>query len=194
MDDGSIDGVVAVAQDVTTQKREEMRLRELSQRDPLTGLLNRAGFEQYLERALVEGRGPSLALLYVDLDHFKPINDQYGHPVGDQLLQLFAQRLCKTVRPTDGVARLGGDEFAVVLTGVKEPANAYAVAEKVIASAASPFDVGDMQLTISASVGVSFAAYSAGGWADLVARADANLYKAKTAGRGRYVGESANRE
>lgn len=192
MDDGSIDSVVAVAQDVTAQKREEMRLRELSQRDPLTGLLNRAGFEQYLERVLGEGRGPSLALLYIDLDHFKPINDQYGHPVGDRVLQLFAQRLRNTVRPTDGVARLGGDEFAVVLTGVKDPTNAHAVAEKVITSTINPFAVGDIQLTVSASVGVSFGAYAAGGWADLVARADASLYKAKAAGRGRYAGESAD--
>ena len=189
MDDGSIDGVVAVAQDVTMQKREEMRLRELSQRDPLTGLLNRAGFEQYLERALIEGSGPSLALLYIDLDHFKPINDQYGHPVGDQALQRVAQRLCKAVRPTDGVARLGGDEFAIVLSGVNDRANANAVAEKLISSIMNPFDVGGIELAVSASVGVAFAVNPAGGWADLVARADANLYKAKAAGRGRYAGE-----
>ncbi len=190
MDDGSVDSVVAVAQDVTTQKREEMRLRELIQRDPLTGLLNRAGFEQYLERALDEGRGPSLALLYIDLDHFKAINDEHGHPVGDQLLKQVAQRLCKAVRPSDGVARLGGDEFAVVLSGVNARTNAHAVAEKVISAIKSPFDVGGTALSVSASVGVAFAVDAAGSVADLVARADALLYDAKAAGRGRYSGES----
>ena len=190
MDDGSVDSVVAVAQDVTTQKREEMRLRELVQRDPLTGLLNRVGFEQYLERALDEGRGPSLALLYVDLDHFKAINDEHGHPAGDQLLQQVAQRLCKAVRPSDGVARLGGDEFAVVLPGVNARTNAHAVAEKVISSIKNPFDVGATSLTVSASIGVAFAVDSAGSVAGLVARADALLYEAKAAGRGRYSGEA----
>ena len=190
IDDGTVDSVVALAHDVTMQKREEMRLRELSQRDPLTGLLNRAGFEQYLERALVEGRGPSLALLYIDLDHFKPINDQYGHPVGDQVLELVAQRLCKAVRPIDGVARLGGDEFAIVLTGLSDRSIAHAVAEKVISSIMNPFNVGDTSLTVSASVGIAFAVDAAGSVADLVARADARLYKAKAAGRGRHSGES----
>ncbi len=190
MDDGSVDSVVAVAQDVTTQKREEMRLRELIQRDPLTGLLNRAGFEQYLERALDEGRGPSLALLYIDLDHFKAINDEHGHPVGDQLLKQVAQRLCKAVRPSDGVARLGGDEFAVVLSGVNARTNAHTVAEKVISAIKNPFDVGGTALSVSASVGVAFAVDAAGSVADLVARADALLYEAKAAGRGRYSGES----
>jgi len=190
MEDGSVESVVAVAQDVTMQKREEMRLRELSLRDPLTGLLNRAGFEQHLERALIEGRGPSLALLYIDLDHFKPINDKYGHPVGDQLLQQVAQRLRKTVRPTDGIARLGGDEFAIVLSGVNARQDAHAVAEKVISSIKNPFDVAGASLTVSASVGVAFAVDAAGSVGDLVARADTQLYKAKAAGRGRYSGES----
>ena len=190
LDNGSVDSVVAVAQDVTMQKREEMRLRELSQRDPLTGLLNRAGFEQYLDRALIEGRGGSLALLYIDLDRFKPINDQYGHPVGDQMLLLVAQRLCKTVRPTDGVARLGGDEFAIVLSGVNDRANAHAVAAKVISSIMHPFEIGGNELLVGASAGVAFAVDAERGWADLVARADANLYKAKAAGGGCYVGET----
>lgn len=189
-DDGAVNGVVAIAQDVTMQKREEMRLRELSQRDPLTGLLNRAGFEQYLERALAEGRGRSLALLYIDLDHFKPINDKHGHPVGDQVLQLVAQRLCRTVRPTDGVARLGGDEFAIVLPGLTDRGNANAVAAKVISSITNSFDIGGVRLSVGASVGVALAADAAGGWADLVARADANLYRAKAAGRGRFAGEA----
>ena len=186
-DQERVDSVVTVARDITLQKREEMRLRELSQRDALSGLLNRAGFEKYLGAALADGGGPSLALLYVDLDQFKPINDQHGHAVGDQVLQLFAERLRRTVRPTDGVARVGGDEFAVVLADINDPAVARAVAAKVLASVQTPFAIGELQLTIGASIGIAFGASLDAGWPDLVARADANLYKAKAAGRGRYV-------
>ena len=136
-------------------------------------------------------------MLYIDLDHFKPVNDQHGHGVGDQVLQRFAERMRKIVRPTDCVARLGGDEFAIVLLGVNDRKIARAVAEKVIAAANKPFAVGELQITIGVSVGVAFAvsakpgASGASGWADLVARADANLYKAKAAGRGRYIDETA---
>ena len=187
LDSGAIDGFVSIAQDITLQKQEAVRLLQLSQRDPLTGLLNRAGFEEHLERCLGDGGGNSLALLYIDLDHFKPVNDQHGHPVGDKLLQLFAQRLCGLVRPTDAVARLGGDEFAVVLSGVRERANAQAVADKVIGAASQPFNVGALRLTISASVGVAFGCDAQTGWQDLVTRADTMLYEAKEAGRGRQA-------
>ena len=189
VDQATVDSVVTVARDISLQKREEMRLREVSQRDLLTGLLNRAGLEYYLERAQAEGRGPSLALLYIDLDHFKRVNDKYGHAVGDQVLQVFASRLQNSVRPTDGVARLGGDEFAIVLSGVGERSVAPAVAAKVIAATQTPFVLNDVQLNLGASIGIAFAATDASGWADLLARADANLYKAKAGGRGRFVDE-----
>ena len=186
---GAVDGYVGVAQDITHHKQEEVRLLQLTQRDALTGLLNRTGFEEHLERRLQEGGGATLALLYIDLDHFKPVNDLHGHPVGDQVLQLFAQRLSGLVRPTDAVARVGGDEFAVVLAGVRESANAHAVANKVIAAAHAPFEVGSLLLHIGASVGVAFGVEANTGWGDLVARADAMLYRAKEAGRGRQAGE-----
>lgn len=189
VDQANVDSVVTVARDISLQKREEMRLREVSQRDPLTGLLNRAGLDQYLERAMAEGHGPSLALLYIDLDHFKQVNDQYGHGVGDEVLKLFAARLQNSVRPTDGVARLGGDEFAVVLCGVSKRSVAPAVADKVIAAAQTPFMVHEVQIKIGASVGIAFAAADAAGCSALLDRADANLYKAKAAGRGRVVDE-----
>ena len=189
LDSGEVDGFIAVAQDITLHKQEEVRLLHLTQRDTLTGLLNRAGFEQYLESKLrEEGSAQTLALLYVDLDHFKPVNDTHGHPVGDEVLRLFAERLLNTVRPTDAVARLGGDEFAIALAGVREGANANAVADKVIAAAQAPFEVGPLVVSIGASVGVAFGADSAVGWRDLVARADAMLYRAKAAGRGQHAG------
>jgi diguanylate cyclase (GGDEF)-like protein/PAS domain S-box-containing protein len=178
---GRIDGFVAVAQDVTAHRREQARLTHLAQRDPLTGLLNRAGFGHRMDEMLSAPGGGPLALLYIDLDRFKPVNDLHGHPVGDQLLQLLAQRLEHLVRPTDAVARLGGDEFAILLGGMRDSAHALAVAEKVVAAACTPFEVGTLTVEIGASVGV---AHGLGDPAELAACADAALYEAKRAGRG----------
>lgn len=190
LDDGSVDGFVVVAQDITQHRQEKLQLLQLSRQDPLTGLLNRAGFEADLEARLSQGAGPSLALLCIDLDHFKPINDRHGHPVGDQLLQLFAQRLTRLVRQCDAVARLGGDEFAIVLDGVRDEADAQAVARKVLEAAHAPFELDGRGLQIGASVGIAFGADPAQGWRELMVRADAQLYQAKRAGRGRQAGGS----
>ncbi len=188
LNDGTQDGFVSIGQDITRHKQEAVRLLQLSQRDTLTGLLNRAGFEDFLERVLGDGGGSTVALLYVDLDHFKSVNDDHGHAAGDQLLKAFAHRLRTLVRPTDAVARLGGDEFAVVLPGVRQRGNAQAVADKVIAAARQPFDLGAVQVTIGASVGVAFGVDPAVGWHDLLTRADTMLYQAKQGGRGRQAG------
>ena len=188
LDDGSVDGFVSVKQDITVHRREQVRLLQLAQRDALTGLLNRSGFESDLGDRVSDGAGAALALLYIDLDHFKPVNDGHGHPVGDQLLRLFAQRLQGIVRPSDTVARLGGDEFAILLSGLRQGVDARAVADKVIDAAAQPFEVGGLRLHIGASVGVAFGVDPVGGWRDLIARADAMLYQAKDGGRGRQMG------
>ena len=188
---GEVDGFVVVTQDVTQQKRESARLLELSQRDPLTGLLNRAGFEQYLERNLLEGGAASLALLYVDLDGFKAINDRHGHPAGDRVLQAFGKRLTNLVRPTDAVARLGGDEFAIALAGIRQQADAKTVADKILSAARAPFEVNGIVVGIGASVGVALNADSFSGWADLVDRADAELLRAKAAGKGQQRGAAS---
>ena len=187
---GELDGFVAVTQDVTDHRREESRLLELSQRDPLTGLMNRAGFEQYLQRNLLEGGGSSLALLYVDLDGFKTVNDGHGHAAGDLVLQAFSKRLASLVRPTDAVARLGGDEFAIALAGVREQANARDVADKVLMAAHTPFEVNNVFVRIGASVGVAFSADPVSGWSDLVERADVQLLSAKACGKGQQQGAS----
>ncbi len=190
-DDGTVDGFVGVLQDISQHKREEVRLLQLAQRDALTGLLNRAGFEQQMAYAVKSGEGNAMALLYIDLDHFKPVNDQFGHPAGDQVLQQFAQRVTTLVRPSDAVARLGGDEFAILLIGMRDDAKAHAVAQKVIGAATEPFEVDGKLLCIGASVGVAMGLDASAGWPDLVARADARLYEAKNAGRGRIAGVSA---
>ena len=188
---GEVDGFVTVAQDISQHRDEEIRLTLLTQLDALTGLLNRAGFEAYLQRQMVIDRGESLAVLYVDLDRFKPVNDTHGHPIGDRVLQQFAQRLQHAVRPTDGVARLGGDEFAIVLPGVRELANADHVARKVVAAAQQPFELGSITVNIGASVGVAWGTGDSEGWQGLVARADAMLYRAKQGGRGRSSVEAS---
>lgn len=137
-----------------------------------TGVLKRAGFERYLQHKVQEGDATGLALLYIDLDRFKPINDTHDHPVGDEVLRRFA-------------ARLGGDEFAIVLSGVREKANADTVANKVVEAAHAPFYTGALKLEIGASVGVAQGAGDGEGWQGLVARADAMVYRAKAEGRGR---------
>ncbi|HET7793723.1 MAG TPA: PAS domain-containing protein, partial [Rhizobacter sp.] len=187
-EDGRVEGFIGVGQDITEHRQEEGRLLELSQRDPLTGLLNRSGFEQFLERLAHDPLAhQGVALLYLDLDHFKPVNDTHGHRVGDQLLQQFAERLQGTVRPSDAVARLGGDEFAIVLVGMRDPAHADAVADKVVSAARAPFTVGELTLHIGASVGVAFGDVGPAGWRELLERADTRLYQAKAEGRGRYA-------
>ncbi|RZS58575.1 bifunctional diguanylate cyclase/phosphodiesterase [Sphaerotilus mobilis] len=184
---GEVDGFVGISQDITAQRREQERLTELSQRDPLTGLLNRNGFELAIERNIRSGQGAALALLYIDLDRFKPVNDQHGHLVGDRLLEQVAQRLSQLVRPVDAVARLGGDEFAIVLVDLARLAHAEAVAAKVVAALAQAFEVDGLTLTIGASVGVAHGAQAQGGAEDLIRRADAQLYRAKAEGRGRHA-------
>lgn len=187
--DGSTDGFVGVGFDITPHRQEQVRLQSLAERDVLTGLLNRAGFQATLTRALQAGQGPELALLYIDLDRFKPVNDHHGHATGDLLLQAFAQRLQRLVRPTDAIARLGGDEFALLLVGVRELAAAEAVAAKVVDAAAERFVLGGLQLHIGASVGVALGTRGEDGGAGLLQRADAQLYHAKQGGRGRSAGE-----
>jgi diguanylate cyclase (GGDEF)-like protein/PAS domain S-box-containing protein len=187
LEDGTIGGFVAMVEDITQHREENLRLLLLSERDPLTGLLNKMGFESYLSKRMMHGEGRYLAVIYIDLDRFKPINDTYGHATGDEVLRHFATRLHSVVRPSDAVARLGGDEFAVVLTGVRGLESAALVAEKIVQLTRQPMAIDGHQLEIGASVGVAFDADAAGGWGELVAAADAMAYRAKADGRGRYA-------
>jgi len=190
-DSGEIAGTIGIGRDITEIKQEQTRLRKASQTDPLTQLLNRSGFAQRAEEQLAQARQHNhlLTLLYLDLDRFKPVNDQYGHPVGDALLKAVAGRLRHTLRPQDLVARLGGDEFAVLLPALPAAGDAAVVAAKLVRAIAQSFHIDKQQISVGVSVGYCVAA---GGSADLdrmVALADAKLYEAKRAGRGVYRGE-----
>lgn len=192
LEDGQVDGFVGVGLDITTHRREQVRLQALAERDPLTQLLNRAGFAAHLQRAIAEGDGAELALICIDLDRFKPVNDTHGHPVGDRLLQAVAGRLAGLIRPSDAAARLGGDEFAVLLHGIRDMGAARQVAHKLLAAACTPFDIDGKQLHIGASIGVAVGALAEDAGESLLASADARLYKAKHRGRGQIVSDAGD--
>jgi len=173
--------------DITDRRRMEEALQSVAQSDPLTGLANRLLFQDRLRQALARARraGSSIALLYLDLDRFKEVNDSLGHTGGDILLKDFASRLRAGVRATDTVARFGGDEFVILLEDVKDRGHAIRVAEKIVAEARQPLLVEGRELTATASIGVAFGDGNAVE-EELLRSADAALYEAKNAGRDGY--------
>jgi diguanylate cyclase (GGDEF)-like protein len=168
--------------------RTEKRLSQLAAYDPLTGLVNRPTFLHRLNRAIARARrtNKEVAILFVDLDGFKPINDAFGHAIGDALLRLVALRLGTVVRATDTVARLGGDEFAIVLEGIASSHDIACIADKVLDAIKAPAAVSGRDISISASVGIAL--FPGCGWepSALLRHADAAMYRAKQSGRGGY--------
>lgn len=191
------DFVTSISRDITALKRAEDVLRHQARRDPLTGLPNRRALFDRLDEVLdlpphevrVEGPDLGTAVLFVDLDAFKPVNDQHGHEAGDAVLVAVAERIHRGLRDGDSMARIGGDEFVIVCEGLTE-AEAVDIAERVIQRSAEPVavDRGDDRImaTVGASVGVAFAEAGVTG-GELVRRADNAVYLAKAAGRGRVV-------
>jgi diguanylate cyclase (GGDEF)-like protein len=156
--------------------------------DTLTGLPNRALFEDRLKRALVtvkRGRG-KIALIYLDLDRFKYVNDTFGHPAGDELVRQTAKRLGHAIREADTVARLGGDEFAIILVDIRGLRTAEDLCERLLDDLGQPFELGDNQVFISASIGIALAPESGADPDELLRKADIALYEAKKNGRARY--------
>ena len=186
--DGSRRGLVLVGRDITERKLAAARIHHLAHHDSLTGLPNRILFQERLRQALAQGKRAShrVALLFLDLDKFKDINDTLGHHVGDLLLKAVAKRLLRCVRETDTVARLGGDEFAVVLTNLVEPGDASTVAEAIIASIADPFGLDEHEVLTSTSVGITIYPDDADESDQLLKNADLAMFRSKAEGRNGY--------
>jgi diguanylate cyclase (GGDEF)-like protein/PAS domain S-box-containing protein len=164
--------------DITAQREAEEQLRRQALYDPLTGLANRVFFQEQLEQATSvrkEG-GEQSALLFVDLNEFKDINDQWGHTVGDAVLEVLGRRIKQLIRAGDSAARLGGDEFAIVLASVSEPDVAARIAERLVASIAEPIEIDGRELGVQASVGIALG-YDPRA---LLKEADAAMYRAKS--------------
>lgn len=180
---------VAVVNDITDKKRAEQELRYLANYDTLTGLPNRSLLSERLARAVVRARrlGTQVAVLFLDLDHFKVINDSLGHATGDRILKAAAARLLGVVGSSDTVARLGGDEFTIVMEELDGPASVTAMAEAVIASFGTPILVdAHSEVVISPSLGISLYPEHAQVPVDLLKYADAAMYRAKDRGRNTY--------
>ena len=181
-------GWIATLEDVSARKASEARADEMARLDPLTGLPNRLLLRERLAEALarLQRSGEACALLLIDLDRFKPVNDTLGHPVGDALLAKVADRLRSTVRPTDTVARIGGDEFVILQTDIREAGNTQALARRIVDLIGRTYMVDGHLLTIGASVGVALAPADGESADKLLKNADLALYRAKLDGRGTY--------
>ncbi len=186
-----IEGIII---DITERKVAEDKIALLARTDGLTGLANRSTYVERIRQAFAASRrgATPFAILYLDLDHFKTINDTLGHPVGDELLREVANRLRSCTRENDVVARLGGDEFAILQTDVQEPAAAGNLAATIQAALTRPYQIGGSDLHVTASIGISpYTATSAGPDA-MLAQADLALYRSKDEGRNCYRFHSAD--
>ncbi len=186
--------LLVAAEDVTERRISAQRIHHLAHHDALTGLPNRAAFQERLELAVddaISERGLAVTLLLCDLDHFKEVNDTFGHPAGDELLREAAERIRATMRKTDLLARLGGDEFAIVHITGSEPEEAHALAERIVSALNQPFEVQGNKVTIGVSIGVSSAPIDAASPVELLKQADLALYVAKRGGRDRFVAYDA---
>jgi diguanylate cyclase (GGDEF)-like protein len=181
---------VAIFSDVSTREAAEAQMVRLAYEDPMTGLANRYLFEDRLERTLAHVRRArdELAVLCLDLDGFKSVNDGYGHQAGDSVLREVARRLRRCTRETDTVARLGGDEFAILLVrlpGGGEAANeAERTGRRIVQSLRRPFALDEARLTIGVSVGIALCPRDANDAAGALRAADEAMYVAKAAGKG----------
>jgi diguanylate cyclase (GGDEF)-like protein/PAS domain S-box-containing protein len=180
--------LLGISEDVTDQKLKSERIRHMAHHDGLTDLANRALFRQRLDAAMAEYRCTrrGVVLFFIDLDGFKRLNDTLGHPTGDAVLRLLAERIRRYAHDGDTVARLGGDEFAIVHPVLPTSKSPTAMATELVRSIARPYDVGGSQLTLTASVGVSVAGEDCQDPDRMLKNADVALYRAKTEGRNAF--------
>ena len=180
-------GWVATFEDITEWLEAQAKISHMARHDALTNLPNRVLFHEQLEQGLrLAGANDQLAVLCLDLDHFKDINDSLGHPIGDALLKEVGRRLKATVGDHDTVARLGGDEFAVVQIGRSEEAAARALAGRLVEVISAPYEIDDHQIVIGVSIGISLSPQDGSDPDELLKNADLALYRAKADGRGTY--------
>lgn len=182
--DGTL-GVLVSAHDITALQTAQSQLERIAHHDPLTGLPNRILLDIILQRSLKQANreGGQVAVMFIDLDRFKAINDSLGHAAGDEVLRQAASRLLGALRDSDSLARVGGDEFVAVLTGVKDPANLSQVASKLMDAVSRPFELGGEQAQLSCSIGISLYPDDAGSADELLTNADTAMYEAKEQGR-----------
>jgi len=192
-DQGRTTHYIGIFRDITAAKRTEARLEQLAHYDPVTGLPNRILFVDRLRQAMARAlrHGMQVAVMFLDLDEFKTVNDSLGHRAGDRLLAAVASRLATQIRQSDTLARLGGDEFTVVVPDVKMVREATAVARKLISAFEQPFQIDGHELYTSTSIGVSLYPFDGGDVDRLLRAADAAMYVAKRQGKNRYQFHSA---
>lgn len=188
-DKGKVTNHVAIFSDITSVKLAQNRLIHLAHHDGLTGLPNRLLFNDRLDQAIMKSyRDNSLvAVVFIDLDKFKPVNDKFGHRIGDLLLQAVAERLRGCVREEDTIARLGGDEFTIILEDIFKPEDAAKIASKIIATFSNPFLIEGHILNIGASIGISVFPVDGHDGETLVKHADKAMYKIKESGRNGFL-------
>jgi diguanylate cyclase (GGDEF)-like protein len=180
-------GFVTTYIDVTERRRNEARIEHMAHHDALTELPNRVLFHKRLGEELARiARGGNLAVLCLDLDHFKNVNDTLGHPVGDVLLKMVAERLSNCLRDTDVVARFGGDEFAVIMPIIDGDRDAEGLARKLIDVLGSPYEIQGQEIIVGASIGIAIAPRDGDATEGMLRNADIALYRAKVDGRGRF--------
>lgn len=185
---GAIAGVIGVIRDVTERKAAEQQVEYQAYHDALTGLANRRLFQEHLSLALAlaQRRQKSVAVLFLDLDHFKVVNDSLGHSVGDEMLRQVAMRLKGAVREGDTVARVGGDEFTIVLQDLSRRDDAAEVAQKVLRTVAEPMEASGHRLYATTSIGITLSPDDGLDAETLLKNADAAMYRAKAEGRNNY--------
>ena len=185
---GVIRGASVIARDISDQKRTEERIRYMAQHDALTGLPNRVLLYDRIGRAVAHARRDcvTMAVLFLDLDDFKDINDSFGHQVGDRILRMVSRRLLRCLRAADSIGRLGGDEFVVCLPGPISTDDATLVARKILETLRNPFVVGAHRLHVSGSIGISMHPNDGLDTEGLMRAADLAMYRAKAKGRSNY--------
>lgn len=185
-DAGAFDGVLGMVTNITERKRQEESMTWLARHDPLTELPNRALFEERLQHliAMATVQDSSAAVMFIDLNQFKHVNDTLGHAIGDQLLRIVAARIVGCLRAEDTVARVGGDEFTVMLPGVRSPEDAANVADKILATLAMPIIIDGRKLYTSGSIGISMAPTDGLDVHSVLKHADVAMYQAKERGGG----------